>query len=130
MEFCLAVPVSQLLLNGRPRSLMRRALKDVVPAKIAERVSKGMLDEALARATQREWWAIGDLRRWQLCERGFADPSQLSNSLKKARMGLQQTNENLVRVFSMERWMRSLNFISSCRSNHFNQVKVLAAAPR
>ncbi len=130
MEFCLAVPVSQLLLNGQPRSLMRRSLRDLVPAKIAQRVSKGLLDEALARAAQREWSSVGDLGRWQLCERGVVDPTQLSKSLQKARLGLQMTNENLVRVLSMERWLRSLDSFGGRRLNRTGDlVKSLAMAP-
>ncbi len=108
IEFCLGVPIAQLVLDGEPRSLMRRALRDLLPAKVAKRRSKGILEEAIGRAVQRDWSVVGDLRRWQLCQRELVQPRQLSESLHKARLGIQLTNEHVLRVFSMERWLRSL----------------------
>jgi asparagine synthase (glutamine-hydrolysing) len=118
VEFCLGLPVSQFLRAGQTRSLMRRALHDLLPAKVRDRKSKGSLDEPLARALQREWsHAVGDLRRWELCERGLVDPKQLHQSLTAMRLGLQNSaHGNFLRVFSLERWLRSLSYICSKRS--------------
>ncbi len=109
LEWCLGVPVGQFLRDGQPRSLMRRAMRELLPPKVATRQSKGVLDEALARALQREWSSVGDLRCWQLCQRGFVEPRALGASLATARLGLHLTNEHLGRVFSLERWLRSLD---------------------
>jgi asparagine synthetase B (glutamine-hydrolysing) len=55
VEFCLAVPVTQLVRGGQSRSLMRRALRGTLPDTIVRRQTKGALDECVARALQREW---------------------------------------------------------------------------
>jgi hypothetical protein len=108
IEFCLGVPLSQLLLNAQPRSLMRRSFRNLLPSKITARASKGLVDEALARAVQREWSSVGDLRRWELCDRGFVDSKCFLDSLNKIRLGRRLTNEHVIRAFSIERWLRSL----------------------
>jgi asparagine synthase (glutamine-hydrolysing) len=115
VEFCLGLPVSQFLRSGQTRSLLRRALHDLLPAKVRDRKSKGTLDEPLARALQREWsQAAGDLSRWELCARGLVDPRRLNESLNAMRLGLQTlAHGNFLRVFSLERWLRSLSYIRS-----------------
>lgn len=109
IEFCLAVPISQFLRQGQTRSLMRRALRDVLPPKVLNRKSKGMLDEAFARAVRQEWSTIGNLRRWHLCERGFAEANALGAYLNRLRLGLPARGVSAIRLFSLERWLRSLD---------------------
>jgi asparagine synthase (glutamine-hydrolysing) len=109
VEFCLSVPLSQLMRNGESRSLQRRALADVLPAKVLRRKGKGLLDEALARAVQREWEQTLNLPKWQVCERGFLDVVTLREALTASRLGLK--SQDLIRVFSLERWLRSLSLI-------------------
>ncbi len=111
VEFCLAVPLSQFLREGKTRSLMRRALVDLLPTRINRRVSKPGADEAYIRALQREWTGNTDVRRWSVCERGLVDPAQFSDSLDRMRLGIQQISGHLMRVISMERWLRSLDHI-------------------
>jgi asparagine synthase (glutamine-hydrolysing) len=108
LEFCLAVPASQLVRNGEMRSLMRRALGTILPPKLLQRKSKGMIDEALIRVLQREWQEIGDVTEWQVCQRGLVDAQRLRDSLERMRVGLQLTQEPLIRVFTFERWLRAL----------------------
>lgn len=113
VEFCLSIPLAQFLRNGEGRSLMRRALRDLLPQKVARRKSKGLVDEALARALQREWSQIGDLAQWEVCQRGYIDPERLRDSLNRMRMGLQpEADGSLLRVFSLERWFRSLSHVN------------------
>ena len=109
VEFCLGVPVSQFLRYGQTRSLMRRALRDVLPQKTTNRVSKGLLDETIIRALRREWACTSNLSDWQVCQRGYVVPSQLADSLHQARLGVLHLLGPLIRLFSLERWLRSLN---------------------
>lgn len=109
VEFCLALPASQLQRNGESRSIMRRALREVLPKRILNRQSKGALDECFARALQKEWRCIDDVRNWHLCQRGYAEPKLLLNSLQKARLGIRLEDQSLIRVCSLERWFRSLD---------------------
>jgi Asparagine synthase len=115
LEFCLGVPISQFLYQGQTRSLMRRALRDLLPTKVLNRKSKGMLDEAFVRALRREWSNIGNLDRWQLCERGFADGDMLRDSLERLRLGLPAQGASAIRIFSLERWLRSLGTVSNAQ---------------
>jgi asparagine synthase (glutamine-hydrolysing) len=109
MEFCLAAPISQFLRDGQTRSLMRRALSDLLPPKLVKRASKGLLDEVIVRALQREWNRVGDVARWQVCERGYVEPRALAGGLSRARLGLCDDAGFLLWIFSFERWLRSLS---------------------
>lgn len=105
VEFCIAAPITQFVRNGHGRSLMRRALKNLLPPVILRRKSKGVVDEAIARAVRREWAELGIPAKWHVCEQGYVDPKQLLESLNRTRFGL-PCEGSLVRVFSLERWLR------------------------
>jgi len=108
VEFCLAVPPGQLLRNGERRALMRRAMSGLLPSRILTRKSKGAINEAFSRALQKDWDLMEDLRQWQLCRRGFADPRILQEHLTKLMLGIDPPGSNVVRILSAERWLRSL----------------------
>jgi asparagine synthase (glutamine-hydrolysing) len=112
VEFCLGLPAAQLLRNGETRSLMRRALRDLLPHQILRRKSKVSADEGIARAVSREWSDIGDLRRWEICRRGFVDSQLFQEELRVMRLGVISNRGNLLRAFSLERWLRSVSRIS------------------
>jgi asparagine synthase (glutamine-hydrolysing) len=112
VEFCLALPVSQLQRDGQSRSVMRRSLADLLPHRILKRQTKGALDECFTRALDREWQTIGDVREWQICQRGYAIADKLMECMRKARLGIQLQDQSLIRVCSLERWLRSLEFIN------------------
>jgi asparagine synthase (glutamine-hydrolysing) len=114
VEFCLSIPLSQLLHGSESRSLMRRALKEVLPPKILRRQGKPMLDEALIRAVAREWSDVGNPGDWQVCQQDYVDAAKLSEALNKMRVGIQLREESsLIRVFTLERWLRSLKHLTS-----------------
>jgi asparagine synthase (glutamine-hydrolysing) len=46
VEFCLALPADQLWRNGRPKDLLRRTMRDLVPAEVAARRSSPSGDDA------------------------------------------------------------------------------------
>jgi asparagine synthase (glutamine-hydrolysing) len=109
LEFCVAAPLSQFLRDGQTRSLMRRAFTDLLPVKIVKRVSKGEVDEAITRALHREWTSTASVKKWRVCESGLVDPSSLLGSLEEMRLGIQRLSSPLLRLFSLERWLRSLS---------------------
>lgn len=111
IEFCLGTPVSQFLRNGETRSLMRRALRDLLPAKTVKRVSKGLLDEAITRALQAESPSDLRLSDWQICERKYVEQTRFMETLKLARLGIADLTGPLLRLFSLERWLRSLSHV-------------------
>lgn len=117
IEFCLATPVSQFLRNGQTRSLMRRALHQLLPAKITKRASKGLLDEGITRAVKREWHSVLGVVYWQVCEREYVTHARLMAALNQARLGILDLTGPLLRLFSMERWLRSLSHVRSGKSS-------------
>lgn len=109
IEFCLGAPVSQFLRDGQSRSLMRRAMNDILPTKTARRVSKGLVDETIARALQRDWGCLSALSDWQVIRRGYVLIDGLTRTINRARLGLLNELGSLIRLFSLERWLRSLD---------------------
>ena len=61
VEFCLAVPVSQILRDAQTTSLMRRAMRDLLPAKTLKSVGKGTVDEVIFRTVRQEWKSISNM---------------------------------------------------------------------
>jgi asparagine synthase (glutamine-hydrolysing) len=108
VEFCLGVPTYQFLRKGIDRSLMRRALRELLPDAVNQRCSKGAPAECMIRTLQRDWHDVGDVRKWELCEREFLRARELSESLQMMRAGREPVALRLFRICSMERWLRSL----------------------
>jgi hypothetical protein len=106
----------QFLRQGETRSLMRRALVDLLPKKIANRKSKASMDEALIRAVQREWDEIGDVKEWEVCQRGYAHARPLRDALNQIRLGLSASIGPLIALFAVERWLRSLSLYRQPRA--------------
>lgn len=109
IEFCLGIPISQFLRDGHTRSLLRRI--GVLPPKNAKRVSKGLLGETVLRAVRREWHSLGDLKKWKVCQRGYAEPVELEKTLNRTHSGFLDLSGSLFRLFSIERWLRSLGHV-------------------
>jgi asparagine synthase (glutamine-hydrolysing) len=116
IELCLATPVSQFVRDGQTRSLMRRAMHELLPGKIAKRASKGLLDEGITRALKREWHSVLGIVRWQVCEREYVTNARLMAALNQARLGILGLTGPLLRLFSMERWLRSLSCVQSAKT--------------
>jgi hypothetical protein len=129
VEFCFAVPISQFLRDGQTRSLMRRALCDVLPPKTVKRVGKGLLDEALLRALRREWDDVSNVRDWQVCQRDFVEPRLLSDSLQKMRLGFLDQAVGLLRLVSLERWLRSLSNVHDMPEQQVVRTNSFADSP-
>jgi asparagine synthase (glutamine-hydrolysing) len=129
VEFCLGTPVSQFLRDGHTRSLMRRALRDVLPQKTRKRVSKGLLDETIFRVLQKERPRTADLVNWQVCERNYVKYRDLAESLNQAHIGILKLSGSLFRLVSLERWFRSLSCVSNAREHARTRTTSSAALP-
>jgi asparagine synthase (glutamine-hydrolysing) len=127
VEFCLGTPVSQFLRNGETRSLMRRAFRDLLPAKTAKRVSKGLLDEPITRALQRNCSIISDVGRWQICDREYVVPARITETLKSARLGNLDFIGSVIRLCSLERWLRSLSSARAGDARVLDQSSLVAS---
>jgi|SRR5580658_24771 asparagine synthase (glutamine-hydrolysing) len=109
VEFCMAIPWDQKRRPGEPRSLHRRAMRNILPERIVQRKDKRSHDEAVYRALVREWprfdRMLADAR---VCERGFASATALREALVRAKHGVCIDLNALTRTICLEFWLRSL----------------------
>lgn len=109
VEFLQAIPFEQFLRPSENRSLMRRALRDVLPEKIVRRKTKGDPSEGLARAIAREASTMRSfLTDARVCAYGFMDSAPLFAAIDRARNGLEQYAGALLLTISLEFWLRAL----------------------
>jgi asparagine synthase (glutamine-hydrolysing) len=109
IEFLQAIPFEQFLRPGENRSLMRRALRDVLPEKIVRRKTKGDPSEGLARAIAHELPAVRSLfTDSRVCALGFMDSALLLAAIERAKYGLEVFAGALLTTISLEFWLRAL----------------------
>lgn len=109
VEFCLAIPCDQKTRPGETRSLQRRALRNVLPEKIAQRKSKRGPSEALCRALNREWPKLEHLfTDARVCARGYMDARSLREAIDRARHGQKAHSFEILKTLSLELWLRAL----------------------
>ena len=109
VEFLMNVPIGQKLRPDETRSLMRRALKDLLPKKILERRSKGTTGEALCRGLANEWPRIRPLLEdSRLARRGYVVIEGLKQAFDRARHGMEFNISSLLQALALEVWLRSL----------------------
>jgi asparagine synthase (glutamine-hydrolysing) len=110
VEMCLSAPLDQLLRGSETRSLMRRALRDLLPEKIARRRDKRGPDEAFHRALARQLTGIERLLAGaRVTERGYVDGARLREALDQARFGKGRELPALLRALALEYWLRGLS---------------------
>ncbi|HXQ69530.1 MAG TPA: asparagine synthase-related protein, partial [Pyrinomonadaceae bacterium] len=109
LEFLQAIPFEQFLRPRENRSLMRRALRDLLPEKIARRKTKGNPAEGFARAIAREASVMRSLfSDSRVCAHGFMDSAPLLAAIHRAKHGLEQHAGALLLTISLEFWLRAL----------------------
>ena len=107
VEFIHAIPLQQKIRPGETRSLMRRALKNLLPPKVLNRKTKRGPDEATLRALNREWPQLEQMFIESRAEAlGYVDGKKLVSAFERARHG--QGDTNLFVMISLELWLRSL----------------------
>lgn len=109
IEFMQAIPFEQFLRPRENRSLMRRAMRDVLPERIARRKTKGDPSEGLARTIAHELRAIRSLfTDSRVCAYGFMDSAPLLAAIDRARNGLEVYTGALLPTIALEFWLRAL----------------------
>ncbi len=119
VEFLQAIPFEQRVRPGETRSLMRRALKDLLPEKILKRRTKKGPQEALFRAITRQWPRLRLVFDDPLvCARGYIDAAELRTALERVRHGCEINAYPILQTICLEFWLRALeNRRSSARNN-------------
>jgi asparagine synthase (glutamine-hydrolysing) len=110
VEFLQAIPFEQMVRPGETRSLMRRALKDVLPERVLKRKGKGDPTEAFFRAIVREAPRLKLLLKNapRVSEYGYVDSNIMLAALEKARHGFEANTVALAKTISLELWLRAL----------------------
>lgn len=114
VEFMQAIPAEQNVRLGETRSLMRRALRNVVPEKIRTRRSKGNPTDIILQAFAREGSALVSLfQDARVCQLGYSDQSALLAALERARHGVHGQYPALLNTICLEFWLRALHLQNS-----------------
>ncbi|HEX6098731.1 MAG TPA: asparagine synthase-related protein [Thermoanaerobaculia bacterium] len=109
VEFCLGIPLEQKLRPGETRSVLRRALGDVLPPKIVQRKNKRGPDEAVVRAVAREWPVLREMfSSSRAAALGIIEQDTFLTAFTRARHGVNINMPALLRIISIECWLRSL----------------------
>lgn len=131
VEFLINVPMQQKLRPDETRSLMRRALKDLLPQKILERRSKGTTGEALCRGLANEWPRVKPLLEdSRLARRGYVDIGAFKQALDRARHGMEFNISSLLQALALEVWLRSLEHKQTHRCATPNAISEFLPACR
>jgi len=114
LEFLYAVPREQLVRPGQRRSLMRRALVDIVPHDLLNRKRKAYLARAPTVTISTEWTDLVEMSQHMVSSSlGIIDPESISEVLKKTRNGHVVPVIPLMRTIGIELWLRKLRAVKS-----------------
>jgi len=113
VEFLARVPREQLVRPGRRRSLMRRALKGIMPVEILERRRKAFVIRRPIHAIRGHY---SEIRRFfdrsAAAERGYIDRAGILRALDEFQTSTSVSSHRcLARAINLETWLRSMEDI-------------------
>jgi asparagine synthase (glutamine-hydrolysing) len=107
LEFLYAIPREQLVRPGHRRSLMRRALRGIVPGELLTRRRKAFVDRAPRTAISDEWKNLVQETQEMICTSlRLIDRDHLLDAMDKARQGHKVQIVPLLRTLALEHWLR------------------------
>lgn len=110
LEFVFALPREQLLRPGYRRSLMRRALRGIVPAEVIDRRRKGFVSRGPRAAISLEWQRLSELSKHMLSSRyAVVDEQSFNAALLAIKNSDQIPMVKLMRTAVLEAWLRNLD---------------------
>jgi asparagine synthase (glutamine-hydrolysing) len=108
LTFLLNIPRSQVIRPGERRSLMRRALSQVVPKEILWRKNKATASRRYVRAYLSLSSEIREMiKASPLVDAGYVDYDNFTASLGKACDGLMMHSQPIMRTIALEAWFRA-----------------------
>jgi len=109
LEFIFALPRQQLVRPGERRSLMRRALRGLVPPEVLERKRKGYSARSTAMALYTQWRRAMQPGQILITSAlGIVDQAVLSQAVEDLQTGHDVSLIPLLRTLSMEMWLRAV----------------------
>jgi asparagine synthase (glutamine-hydrolysing) len=123
-EFVSAVPREQILRSSQRRSLMRRALRGVVPNGILDRRRKAFVTRALFANVLSNWPASKQSAEPMVsASLGIVNARAFEQALERARNGQEASAVPLVRMLLVEIWLKHLQENARHRSYEFVATK-------
>ena len=108
IEFVLAIPREQLLRPGERRSLMRRALRGIVPEEVLNRRRKGYVIRAPILSICRDLHALRNLADGMVCAgMDIVDANCYRNALEQASRNAAFPMVRFIRMVNLETWLRA-----------------------
>jgi len=109
LEFLFAVPREQLVRPGERRSLMRRALRGIVPDALLNRRRKAYVARGSLASVSRQAALLASAATEMVSASfGIVDGTKLASVLDKAHRGQMVPTVNLIRTLQLEQWLRTL----------------------
>jgi asparagine synthase (glutamine-hydrolysing) len=108
IAFLQAIPFEQRLRPGESRSLMRRALRNVLPPKTIARRGKGSPAEAIFRSMGRSLAFVDSLLAHEPELAAFVDVDRAKTALRYATQGFDKNADVLLSALTLTLWLRLL----------------------
>jgi len=109
IEFILSIPATQLLRPGQRRSLMRRALRGLVPESILSRKTKQFGARTPVLGVEKNFTEIQQMFEFALTAKlGYINGERFLRKLEAARNGEEIHHVRMFRTISLEAWLRTL----------------------
>jgi len=109
LEFLFAIPRQQLLRPGQRRSLLRRALTQIVPDEVLNRRRKAYVCREPFSLISSEWATFSEISRNMISAAiGIVEPSEFLDALVRVRRGQPVRMAQLMHTFAIEIWLRNL----------------------
>jgi asparagine synthase (glutamine-hydrolysing) len=111
LEFIFAIPREQLVRPGQRRSLMRRALIEIVPEEILNRKRKAFVARKFLAAISSEWESLTPFTNDMLSSTlGIINADAFRAALETARTGRNVPITILMRTLNLECWLRNVKY--------------------
>lgn len=109
IEFILSIPATQLLRPGERRSLMRRALRGIVPEEILSRRTKQFGARTPAVAIDKHWLELEAIFTAPICSLlGYVKGDEFMRTLHAVRNGKIVNMSRLLNTVALEFWLRRM----------------------
>ena len=128
LEYLFAIPREQLVRPRQRRSLMRRALRGIVPPEILDRKRKAYVSRNSIIFLEQAWQAhINRPEAAKTISLGIFAPDRLAASVEAATHGLETRIAPIIRALILESWLADLgkrNILCPPRANPFEASRV------
>lgn len=105
LEFLYAIPREQLVRPGQRRSLMRRALRDIVPSEILNRRRKAYVARSALMSVFDDWKELGKRPQMLSVLFGIVDRRIFGEAVERASRG-EVHIVAMIRTLQVESWLR------------------------